>query len=310
MLLFQHVLEQRNRETNNCTRLAAIPQQRQYNQLQYITTQAIKQYDDIVNSLQTKSLIEMGKNDDSKARRGSIAKKQAEVLKRKSTVDSSKAVLLGNENNEKVGTWRQLPPNYQPTDLDVCCGRGKVSWHHAGNVAFRSIMQDNCERYDGASGKIGKTLVITSIVAELQGKGYKFIKKNNAGNWYDIGDAEFREKVAHGLRDQVNLKSKEARAPGDKVASRKSISKKKTHPKRNAPERRSIHLDKTLEWISALSEEEESEPRETKKRKSLPVKVKEETESPAKKHSVTKRLSIHLEETLRWMKNKTSDSSK
>lgn len=129
---------------------------------------------------------------------------------------------------------RMLPVGYEPTALDVCSGRGKSNWHHAGNVAFRNIIQSNVQRYTDSVNKIGKTLVIASIVDDLRTAGYQFIKKNKGGIWYDIGDAEAREKVAHGLRDQVNARARGMKGKESKGAARKAAPKKRA-PKKTAP---------------------------------------------------------------------------
>jgi hypothetical protein len=103
---------------------------------------------------------------------------------------------------------QSLPLNYDPTDVDVCCGRGKRNWNHVGNVNFRKLIQNNVERYVAAPTKNEKTAVVISLVDEVREQGGHFLKQNVAGSWFDIGDHQAREKVGHSLRDQVTSVSR------------------------------------------------------------------------------------------------------
>jgi hypothetical protein len=96
-----------------------------------------------------------------------------------------------------------LPENYDPGPLDVCSGRGKRNWNHAGNAAFRNIVQGKVTDYMAAPTKNEKTNIVVEIVDQMRKSGYQFLKENPDGRWYDMGDREAREKVGHGLRDQV-----------------------------------------------------------------------------------------------------------
>jgi hypothetical protein len=87
--------------------------------------------------------------------------------------------------------------------LDVLCGRGKKNWQHLGNVHFRNVIRINVDRYIDAPTKNDKTLVVISIVDEIRAQGGRFLKDDLYGRWYDIGDAQARDKVGHSLRDQV-----------------------------------------------------------------------------------------------------------
>jgi hypothetical protein len=106
---------------------------------------------------------------------------------------------------------QSLPLNYAPTDVDVCCGRGKRNWNHVGNINFRKLIQDNVERYVDAPTKNEKTAVVISLVDDIRANGGHFLKQNVSGSWFDIGDHQAREKVGHSLRDQVNSNSRNKR---------------------------------------------------------------------------------------------------
>jgi hypothetical protein len=98
---------------------------------------------------------------------------------------------------------KSLPIGYTSMDKDVCCGRGKRHWNHTGNVNFRKTIREYVLRYVEAPVKSDKTLVVISIVDKIRQSGGRFIKEDRVGRWFDIGDAEAREKVGHSLRDQV-----------------------------------------------------------------------------------------------------------
>jgi len=110
-----------------------------------------------------------------------------------------------------------LPVNYEPTELDICSGRGKRNWNHAGNVAFRNLIQSQVEPYIAAKSKNAKTAIVLKILDDLRNQGYHFLKANKEGRWFDMGDAQARDKIGHGLRDQVtaiNRQNKEQQQLG------------------------------------------------------------------------------------------------
>jgi hypothetical protein len=107
-----------------------------------------------------------------------------------------------------------LPEDYEPTPLDVCSGRGKRNWNHSGNVAFRDLIQHTTPAYMQAKSKNDKTAIVCNIVEEMRALGCQFLKQHNAtGRWYDIGDAQARDKVGHSLRDQVTAYNRSIHQP-------------------------------------------------------------------------------------------------
>jgi len=115
-----------------------------------------------------------------------------------------------------------LPTDYKPTSQDVCCGRGKKNWNRGGNVNFREIIRSNVSQYIEAPTKKEKTKVVCSIVNELRNRGSMFLREDDSsGKWYDIGDAQAREKVGHSLRDHVTTLSRQKRRESRRTASRK-----------------------------------------------------------------------------------------
>mmetsp|Transcript_17043 Transcript_17043/g.46729 ORF Transcript_17043/g.46729 Transcript_17043/m.46729 type:complete len:692 (+) Transcript_17043:60-2135(+) len=109
-----------------------------------------------------------------------------------------------------------LPNGYQPQNVDVCCGRGKKNWNHQGNVWFRELIRSKVKQYQDAGDKHEKTSLIVSVVEAVRQRGGRFVKQDgNTKLWYDIGEAQSRDKVDHSLRDQVyhGSSSSEAKPP-------------------------------------------------------------------------------------------------
>ena len=143
-----------------------------------------------------------------------------DITKRESIVFDPKSIptkLINFSGLERQTSKPQnLTADYVPGDRDICSGRGKSNWNHAGNIYFREMIQSNVRRYIDAPSKADKTAVVSSIVDELRFDGAQFLKQNKHGEWYDIGDMAAKEKVGHSLRDQVTSinrqhKSKQAR---------------------------------------------------------------------------------------------------
>ena len=50
------------------------------------------------------------------------------------------------------------------------------------------------QRYIDSPTRNDKTQVVISVVDYVREKGGHFLKQDSAGKWYDIGDAEARDK--------------------------------------------------------------------------------------------------------------------
>jgi len=111
-------------------------------------------------------------------------------------------------NNKGTNKRQSLPAGYVPGPKDVVCGRGKRNWNHAGNVHFRNLIRTHVQTYMDAPTKNDKTLIVISIVDEIRRDGGRFLKEDLYGRFYDIGDAQARDKVGHSLRDQVTSTNK------------------------------------------------------------------------------------------------------
>jgi hypothetical protein len=103
-----------------------------------------------------------------------------------------------------------MPNGYIPSDLDVCCGRGKQNWNMTGNLYFRKLIRASVARYIASPSRKEKTAVTVSVVDKIRRQGGHFLKQQHQRQhgssnyyWYDMGSAAAREKVGHSLRDQL-----------------------------------------------------------------------------------------------------------
>jgi hypothetical protein len=67
---------------------------------------------------------------------------------------SSSSDLKNSSNNPPWSCQRRpktlLPINFEPSDADVICGKGKNVFLHEGNCRFRSILEQHLDAYDQA----------------------------------------------------------------------------------------------------------------------------------------------------------------
>lgn len=95
-----------------------------------------------------------------------------------------------------------LVDGYQPTDLDVVCGRGKGSYNKPGNKRFRAIVKDHIPEYVAARTKFDKSTLLQKIIDTIREEA-RFIKQGKDGSWYEISDDAAREKVGHTIREAI-----------------------------------------------------------------------------------------------------------
>jgi hypothetical protein len=99
-----------------------------------------------------------------------------------------------------------LPASFQPTNLDVVCGRGKGSYNRPGNRRFRAIVQQHTDEYQGARSKMEKTMVLNRIMDRVQAQNQgttMFLKVGKDGLFTVISDDNAREKVGHAIRESI-----------------------------------------------------------------------------------------------------------
>lgn len=91
-------------------------------------------------------------------------------------------------------------------DIDVLCGRGGKSNHHAGNKKYRLVVSEMKNMYRSTEAKKGKTGLSRAIVDHVCEYGGRFVKKDGSGRYYVLSKAEARKKTSQALRETKTLK--------------------------------------------------------------------------------------------------------
>ena len=108
--------------------------------------------------------------------------------------------------------------NISITDHDVLCGRGGGANRHSGNILFHQLVKKNQSAYLQAQ-KANKKLVAKSIVDEIRRLGGRFLKHDDNGNLFDIGDVKANDKTCQALREGMKIRDYEK----EKIANYVSI---------------------------------------------------------------------------------------
>lgn len=119
-----------------------------------------------------------------------------------------------------------LPPGTEgidePTEYDVLFGRGGFTNCHYGNRRFRDIIALHRPDYIRAI-KMEKPNVARKIVNGIRtgDNPGRFLKKNEDGKWYDVGDRNACEKTSQGLRERTNAEKRQRSALREALRIRK-----------------------------------------------------------------------------------------
>jgi hypothetical protein len=102
---------------------------------------------------------------------------------------------------------RLLPLDFEPSEFDVVCGRGKGSYNAPGCKKLRALIREYIPEYTSARSKFDKTTVLSRIVDVVQSQNNytaKFVKKDVNGVWCEISNDQAREKVGHTMRETIS----------------------------------------------------------------------------------------------------------
>lgn len=178
---------------------------------------------------------------------------------KKLIADKSNNITM-DDNSTSI---RYLPDDYEPTHTDVLCGRGRKCYFHPGNVRFRDIVQDHLVKYSAASSKMEKGHIISLVYEEIceQSDMGGFIKKDENGRWYDVGEFLAREKVSQAFRDALHDKYKSSTTSKRKRRELMAMSSE-LHSQRSLCSYTSVSTEPSLEnleraAIENLSDEQE-----------------------------------------------------
>ena len=117
---------------------------------------------------------------------------------------------------ESHPNFPSIPEVCQPSETDVCLGRGKCNWRHPGNIAFRSLICRSIPVYQVALSKTAKSNIVDGIFSSLKNKDVRFLDKGEDGKWYEIRNDRARTKVSHSLRDHVHALQIQAKKESEK----------------------------------------------------------------------------------------------
>lgn len=110
--------------------------------------------------------------------------------------------------------YAPLPDNYQPTDYDIVCGRGKGSYNKPGNRRFRAMVKAHIGDYLLARSRLDKSAVLSTIMDRVRSQNdgqVRFVSLDENGQWMEISDEQAREKVGHTMREALTtMEAKEA----------------------------------------------------------------------------------------------------
>jgi hypothetical protein len=141
----------------------------------------------------------------------SNSSRQLPVQNRARTSDKNSDLVVSNKKiklspiSEDEGESFSDSPNHF-----VLCGRGERTNRHAGNKAFRRLVDINRSLYHSSDRRI-KGLIATSIVQAiyLQNPPGKFVHQDKkSGLWIDVGMKHAIKKTSQALRENAPEKKK------------------------------------------------------------------------------------------------------
>jgi hypothetical protein len=92
------------------------------------------------------------------------------------------------------------------TELDVMCGRGGKTNHHAGNKRYRQVVSQMKASYKHIESKSAKTDLSRAIVEHVFKYGGRFLKADkDSGKFILLTPAEARKKTSQALREAKHV---------------------------------------------------------------------------------------------------------
>lgn len=99
-------------------------------------------------------------------------------------------------------------PILKPSDNDVICRKGNLSFYHKGNQRLQRIVNAHVDQYKAAQTKTGKSLVVSlvlSLVRGENGQGGRFVRQDSArGTWEEATTRFAREKIGQLFRNALH----------------------------------------------------------------------------------------------------------
>ena len=103
----------------------------------------------------------------------------------------------------------------KPREADVLCGRGGLINKHAGNIAYRKVVDYNKPYYQSVKKK-HRILVSQSIVQTILNNGGRFLILGSRGaTWMEIGFKRAVQKTSQALRERMSVPDEGQHEDGD-----------------------------------------------------------------------------------------------
>lgn len=145
-------------------------------------------------------------------------------------------------------TDKVLPIDFEPSEYDILCGRGKGRYNRSGNRTFRAFVAKYVNEYESCVTKIDKSRLLEKIVDEVKKQHHgsntesiRFVKYDGkVKRWYEVCNDSAREKVGHTMRvavaaskgkdiddsdSSIDNEKKKAKRPASSPTGRESQSK-------------------------------------------------------------------------------------
>jgi hypothetical protein len=159
---------------------------------------------------------------------------------------------------------REIGSDYEPSDVDIFCGRGKGFYNRPGNKSFRTLVGSYIPAYLAAKTKVDKSAVLNTIVDKVRnlhdpttGRPAQFIKFSKKTGWVEIGDEQAREKVGHAMREAISTVEEGGSSSVDKSvvppSNSKPVHKAKAAASRKAPSQKAATTSKNKQPLTAAA---------------------------------------------------------
>jgi len=106
-----------------------------------------------------------------------------------------------------------LSEDFQPSALDVICGRGKRCYDHEGNRRLEALVITRLDEYSKAESKQAKSEILLNVAEQVRrdSPGGGFVKQDESGCWYKVGKFQAREKTSQFFRDALKERYKSSK---------------------------------------------------------------------------------------------------
>ena len=106
---------------------------------------------------------------------------------------------------EPPGVALALENDQPPTAHDVVCGRGPGTNRLVGNRRFRRVVQDFQATYLMAR-RTEKPRLVRSVVLIIRNRGGRFLRRDENGGLYEMGDKKAEAKTGQALREGLDVR--------------------------------------------------------------------------------------------------------